>query len=59
MKSRELHKLIKKNGWVYVRATGSHIIYEKEGRRYPVPYYGSKEVGEGLRIKIIKQMKLL
>jgi mRNA interferase HicA len=32
-----------------VGATGSHYIYEKDGRRYPVPYHGSKEIGEGLR----------
>mgnify|MGYP000252465993 CR=1 FL=1 len=26
--------------------------------RYPVPYHGSKEIGEGLRKKIIKDMEL-
>jgi predicted RNA binding protein YcfA (HicA-like mRNA interferase family) len=58
MKSKELHRLIVRNGWIHVRTKGSHFIYEKNGKRYPVPYHGSKEVGEGLRIKITKEMKL-
>lgn len=58
MKSRELHKLIKQNGWQHIRTTGSHYIYEKEGTTYPVPYHGAKEVGKGIEIKIKKEMGL-
>jgi mRNA interferase HicA len=58
MKSSELHKLIKRNGWVHIRTKGSHYIYEKEGRREAVPYHGSKEAAEGLRKSLIKKMEL-
>ena len=59
MKSKELHQLILKNGWFFLRASGSHYIYQKEGRRYPVPYHGSKEVGKGIEKKIKKEMNLV
>jgi mRNA interferase HicA len=58
MKSRELHRRVRKNGWKYVKAEGSHYIYEKKGIYYPVPYHGSKEMGKGLVLKIIKEMGL-
>ena len=38
--------------------SGSHYIYEKDGRIYPIPYHGSKEMGEGLRKKIMKDLGL-
>lgn len=49
MKSSELHKLIKRKGWVLIRSKGSHYIYEKNGKRIPVPYHGSAEVAKGLQ----------
>ena len=58
MKSSELHRRIRKNGWAHIRTVGSHYIYEKDGRTYPVPYHGSKEIGTGLEKKIIKEMEL-
>ena len=58
VKSSELNKLIVKNGWFVVRQSGSHIIYEKDGIHYVVPFHGSKEVGKGLECKIRKEMKL-
>ncbi|MCL4641094.1 MAG: type II toxin-antitoxin system HicA family toxin [Olivibacter sp.] len=58
MKSSEFHRILKRNGWKHIRTDGSHYIYEKEGRRYPVPFHGSKEMGEGLRKKIIKDLGL-
>lgn len=58
MKSSELQKLILSNGWRIVRQTGSHIIYEKSGVRYPVPFHGSKEVGKGIEKKIKREMGL-
>ena len=44
MKSSELHRLIVKNGWELIRVRGSHYIYEKDEKRYPVPFHGAKEV---------------
>ncbi|HEY6082978.1 MAG TPA: type II toxin-antitoxin system HicA family toxin [Chitinophagaceae bacterium] len=58
MKSSEFHRKIKKNGWEHIRTEGSHYIYEKDGKRYPVPYHGAKEMPEGLRKKIVKEMGL-
>ncbi|RYZ84514.1 MAG: addiction module toxin, HicA family [Moraxellaceae bacterium] len=58
MKSSELHRKIKQNGWHHIRTDGSHYIYEKNGRTYPVPYHGAKEVGKGLALKIKKEMEL-
>lgn len=59
MKSRELHQVIKRNGWTYVDSEGSHYKYEKNGKSYRVPYHGSKEVGKGLLKKIYKEMGLI
>lgn len=48
MKSSEFHRLVKKNGWKYIKAEGSHYIYEKKGKYYPVPFHGANEIGKGL-----------
>ena len=60
MKSSEFHRYIMKSKkWRYVGAEGSHYIYEdKNGRRYPVPYHGSKEIPEPLRKRIVKEMDI-
>lgn len=58
MKSSEFHRFIRRNGWFHIRTSGSHYIYEKNGRPYPVPFHGSKEMNEGLRKKIAKEMGL-
>ncbi|MDR0619636.1 MAG: type II toxin-antitoxin system HicA family toxin [Bacteroidales bacterium] len=59
MKYTEFHRLIKKNGWLFIRAEGSHYFYSKDGKlSQPVPYHGSKEIGEGLRKKLVKELQL-
>jgi mRNA interferase HicA len=58
MKSSELHRLIQRHGWKHLRTAGSHYIYEKDGRTYPAPYHGAKEVPKGLELKIKKEMGL-
>lgn len=58
MKSSEFHRLIQINGWTEIRQAGSHIIYEKNGKRVTVPYHGSKEMKKGLVLKIKKEMGL-
>lgn len=59
MKYTEFHRLIAKNGWKYSHATGSHYYYKKgEILSPPVPYHGSKEIGEGLKKKLIREMGL-
>jgi mRNA interferase HicA len=58
VKSTELHRLVKRNGWKLLRVRGSHYIYEKNGRTYAVPYHGSDEVGKGIEKTIRKEMNL-
>lgn len=36
-KDRDFHKMIKANGFVVVRKTGDHIIYERNGKHMSVP----------------------
>lgn len=47
MKSSEFHRLAQINGWHAIRQVGSHVVYEKKGRRVVVPYHGSKEIKKG------------
>lgn len=57
MKYTELHRKIVRNGWHFKYAVGSHYFYEKGGvLSPPVPFHGSKEIGEGLRRKIEREM---
>jgi len=59
MKYTEFHRKIERNGWKYSHAEGSHYFYVKEGKlSVGVPYHGAKEMGEGLRRKIIREMAL-
>lgn len=59
MKYTEFHRLIKRNGWKFLYAEGSHYFYEKNGKiSPPAPYHGSKEIGEGLRKSLVKEMGL-
>jgi mRNA interferase HicA len=58
MKSSEFHRLVKKNGWTLLKTEGSHRIYGKTGRKYPVPFHGAKELGKGLELKMKKEMGL-
>ena len=59
MKYDEFHHLVKERGWMVLRQSGSHIIYTKDRRAYPVPYHRGKELGRGLEKKMKKEMKLL
>ncbi len=54
MKSSEFHRMVKNNGWKHIRTDGQ----SKDGRIYPVPFHGTKEVFEPLRKKMIKELGL-
>ena len=58
MKYNELHRLVQRNGWQIKRQRGSHVIYQKGNRIYPVPNHGAKEISKPLEIKIKKEMGL-
>jgi predicted RNA binding protein YcfA (HicA-like mRNA interferase family) len=60
MKYSELIRIVKKDGWYEVRQSGSHIImcHPTKSGTITVPNHGSKEVGKGLEIKILKDAGL-
>lgn len=61
MKVREIIKLLKDDGWAYLRQKGSHIIYKhpkKEGI-VVVPDHGkNKDLAKGTENSILKQAGL-
>lgn len=67
MKYSEFHRIIRSNGWQYVRSSGSHYFYEKtiiSGNKTiilkspPIPFHGADEMPKGIAIKITRQMEL-
>lgn len=58
MKSSELLRLVRKSGWIEIRQTGSHKIFQnpETGETVPVPFHGAKEVGKGLAASILKKI---
>ena len=44
-----------KNGFVVRKGAGSHVkVYNKEGNHITVPLHGNKQLGRGIRAKILK-----
>lgn len=58
MKYNEFHRLVKQRGWIPIRQKGSHVTYEKDDDKVTVPNHGSKEMPEGLRLRLAKRMGL-
>jgi predicted RNA binding protein YcfA (HicA-like mRNA interferase family) len=60
MKAREVIKLIKKDGWSFVRQTGSHKIFKHATKRgiVVVPEHGSEDIKIGTLNSILKQAGL-
>lgn len=56
MKKRELEKLLKKNGWFFLRSGGGHDIYTNGQEIEPIPRHS--EVNEQLAKAIIKRRGL-
>jgi mRNA interferase HicA len=56
VKSSELVRIIKKDGWYILRQEGSHMIMQHDTKpgQLVVPVHGSKEVGKGLAMKLLK-----
>ena len=60
MKSSELLRLLKRDGWFVERQSGSHAILkhiEKDGQ-LSVPIHASKEVKKGLLNAILKEANI-
>lgn len=46
MTGRQIIKIMKANGWVLDRISGSHHVMVKDGcRSIPVPLHGNKDLG--------------
>ena len=60
MKSSQLTRKLKADGWFVVRQTGSHMVMRHETKpgTLIVPSHGSAEVGKGLAAKILKDAGL-
>ena len=59
MKGRSFSTFVEKLDIIMIKSSEFHRIYEdKDGIRYPVPFHGSKEMSEGLRLRIIRDMEL-
>jgi predicted RNA binding protein YcfA (HicA-like mRNA interferase family) len=60
MKSSELLRMLKKDGWFIIRQSGSHIIMrhsEKQGT-LSFPFHASNEVKRGLLHGILKKVNI-
>lgn len=57
MRDKDLLKLLKKNGWMLIRITGSHHILQKGERTMTVPIHG-RDVPIGLLNTILKETGL-
>jgi predicted RNA binding protein YcfA (HicA-like mRNA interferase family) len=60
MKSGELVRWRKKDGWFVIRQRGSHMIMQHPVKKGQVvcPWHGSQEIGKGLENKIKKDAGL-
>jgi predicted RNA binding protein YcfA (HicA-like mRNA interferase family) len=61
MKSSELLRILRRDGWYVVSQKGSHIKLAHARKRNVVvlPYHGAQEVGKGLQRSILKKAELL
>ncbi|MDX9905600.1 MAG: type II toxin-antitoxin system HicA family toxin [Bacteroidales bacterium] len=61
MKCSELLRILKKDGWFQVSQKGSHIklIHPLKSNVIIFPNHGSRELGKGTEIRILKDAGLL
>ena len=57
MKSSQLYRILKQEGWYSVKQNGSHIKMRHPSKPGVIifPNHGSNEVGKGLEKKLLKQ----
>jgi len=56
---RKLCKIVEKLGFEKFHQVGSHVRYmHPDGRKTVVPVHGDEELGKGLLLEILKQIKL-
>ncbi len=56
---KEMCKMVEKLGFQKVHQVGSHIRYvHQDGRKTTIPVHGNEDLGKGLIIEILKQIKI-
>ena len=58
MKPRELIKILEKEGFVFVRQSGSHAIFRKTGNKIIIVPIHSKDIPSGTLNSILKDAGL-
>jgi predicted RNA binding protein YcfA (HicA-like mRNA interferase family) len=60
MKAKEVIKLIKNDGWSFVRQAGSHKIFKHPSKQgmVVVPEHGNEDIKKGTLNSILKQAGL-
>ena len=59
MTGKEVIYILKQNGWVVDRITGSHYIMIKEGlRAVPIPVHGKRDLPSGLVSALERQTQI-
>ncbi|HTO17702.1 MAG TPA: type II toxin-antitoxin system HicA family toxin [Pseudomonas sp.] len=58
MKYSELKRWLAQQGVEFQPGKGSHLLASLNGKQTVFPFHGSKEIGEGLRRKILKDLGL-
>jgi predicted RNA binding protein YcfA (HicA-like mRNA interferase family) len=58
LKAKELIKLLKQNGFIFIRQSGSHAIYKKPGNKMIVVPIHSKDIPIGTLNSILKDASL-
>jgi predicted RNA binding protein YcfA (HicA-like mRNA interferase family) len=56
---KEFCKILEKLGFEKIYCKGSHVRFKHiDGRRTVIPVHGNEELGKGLILEILKQIKL-
>lgn len=58
MTSKELIRLLKRNGWYKVKQEGSHLRLRKNGFNDIIIPVHNKDLAKGLLLKILKQAQI-
>ncbi|HZJ21076.1 MAG TPA: type II toxin-antitoxin system HicA family toxin [Pricia sp.] len=53
-----MHQRIQDAGWTYVNTRGTQRVYEKNGKRYSIPFHGSGSIAPKTRKRIEKLFDL-
>lgn len=55
---RQMVKIVEANGFKYVRCTGDHFIYKKEGEKNTITLAKNKHVNPCIARRLIKECNL-